>query len=78
MEISTQFLVLVPVVLGVVEVIKRLGVSSRFAAILSLILGVVAVYLANSFVISGPLAIEGLVVGLSAAGLYSGVKKTLE
>lgn len=76
MEISTTFLVLVPIVLGVVEAVKQVGLSGKLAPILSIVLGVVSVYLAGGFVLSGPLALEGIVVGLSAAGLYSGVKKT--
>lgn len=76
MEISTTFLVLVPIVMGVVEAIKALGLNSKFAPVMSIILGVIGVYLASGFVLSGPLALEGIVVGLSAAGLYSGAKKT--
>jgi hypothetical protein len=76
MEISTQFMVLVPIVLGVVEGLKQTGISSKWAPLLSLVLGVLGVYLVEAFTLSGPLIIEGLVVGLSASGLYSGVKKT--
>lgn len=76
MEITTTFLVLVPVVLGLVEGIKQMGVSTKFSPLFSLILGVLGVYLLGNFVISGPLILEGIVVGLTAAGLYSGAKKT--
>lgn len=70
-------MVLVPVVIGVVEVIKQAGnVSSRYAPLLSLVLGCLGVYLASGFALTGALVLEGIVVGLSAAGLYSGAKKT--
>ncbi len=69
MEISTTFLVLIPIVIGVVEAIKKLGLPSRFAPSLSIILGIAAVYVAGNLVLSGALVIEGIVVGLSAAGL---------
>lgn len=76
MEIPTTFLVLVPVVVGVVEAIKQgFSMSSRYAPLMSILLGVAGVCgVAMSF--SGTLVLEGVVVGLSAAGLYSGAKKT--
>lgn len=75
MEISTQFLVLVPVVLGVVQIAKTSGIPSRFAPLTSLILGVAGTIFLGDF--SAASAIQGLIVGLSAAGLWSGVKATI-
>lgn len=78
MEISTQFIVLVPVVLGVVQAIKVAGLSSRWSPLVSLVLGV-----AGSFVISGldfnsASILQGIVAGLSAAGLWSGAKASFK
>ncbi len=74
MEISTQFLVLVPLVLGVTEVIKGVGLPSRFAPLCALILGV----LGSVFLIGGEainaLILQGLIAGLSASGLWSSAK----
>lgn len=76
MEISVQFLVLVPVVLGVVQVIKKTGLSTRWSPLLSLVLGVVgALAIAKGY--SADAVIQGLIAGLSAAGLWSGTKATL-
>ncbi len=77
MEITTSFLVLVPVVVALVEGVKQSGVYSKLVPLLALLFGVLGVYLLNSFVLSGPLVLQGVVVGLTAAGLYSGVKKTM-
>lgn len=75
MELSLAFAGLVPVVVAATEVVKRtFGVPSRFVALISLVLGVGAVYLS-----AGSLDIlNGVVIGLSASGLYSGVKATVE
>jgi len=66
----------IPVVLGVVSAIKKVGLSSRWAPIVSLVLG-----LGLSFFLGGDttfqVVLQGLVVGLSASGLYSGTKATV-
>lgn len=72
----TQFAILVPVVIGIIEVVKLAGLPSRFAPLLSLVLGV----LGATYLVGGDLAVtvlQGLIVGLSASGLYSGTKATL-
>ena len=58
----------IPLVLAVVELIKGFGLPGKFAPLVSVALGFVAAYLLHQ-----PL-IQGLVFGLSAAGLYSGSK----
>ena len=73
MEISPIFALLVPIVVGVVQVAKKSGLASKWAALLSLVLGV-----GGTFLVVGHLAVlEGLVVGLAASGLWSGVKATV-
>lgn len=70
MEISAQFLVLVPIVLGLAQSIKVSGVNSRYLPLVSLTLGIGGVWL-----LSGSLDIlQGIMVGLSASGLWSGTK----
>lgn len=71
-EITNAFLALVPVIIGVVEVIKRVGLPSKWAPLLALLLGVGGAWLIIPF--SGNMILEGIVAGLSAAGLYSGAK----
>ena len=74
MELSQAFLILVPVIVGITQVVKAIGMDSRFAPLVSVILGVAGAFLISG--ISGGVAIGGIVAGLSACGLWSGVKTT--
>jgi hypothetical protein len=65
------------VVIALVEVAKSVGLPSRFAPLLSVLLGVGSLLLLAFFQPATEIIFTGLVVGLSAAGLYSGVKATL-
>lgn len=65
---------LIAAIVGVVQVIKSVGLPSRFASLLSLLLGIVAVVAFEGF--SAMAVFEGVVAGLSASGLYSGTKAT--
>ena len=76
MEVSTQFVILVPIVLGVVQVIKKTGLSTRWSPLVSLVLGVLGAFLISQGFSTGAI-LEGIVAGLSAAGLWSGTKATL-
>jgi hypothetical protein len=67
------------VVIGLVEVAKRIGVPEKFAPLVSLILGLGLSFL--GFVANPDLAstiIGGIIIGLSAVGLYSGTKNVIE
>ena len=64
----------IPIVLGVVSVLKITGLSDRWAPLASLILGVGVSALIGGTVVT--IVLGGLVVGLSASGLYSGTKTT--
>ncbi len=60
--------------LGLTEVIKQLGVPSRFAPVISIIIG-----LGGSFIFAknadlGNIVLNGLIAGLSASGFWSGAK----
>ena len=69
---------IIPLIVGLAELAKKLGLPDKFAAVLSAILGVVIglVYMAPE---NPPKAIlVGLSMGLAASGLYSGVKNTVE
>jgi len=69
---------IIPLIVGLVELAKKLGLPDKFAAVLSAVLGVVIglVYVAPNDPAKGVLI--GLSMGLSASGLYSGVKNTAE
>jgi len=68
----------IPLILGIVEVFKTVGLPRRFLPLLSLSLGILAgiFYVYPEDVRSG--IIVGIVYGLSASGLYSGTKNSLE
>lgn len=64
---------IIPLILGLVELFKRAGVSTKYSSFVAVILGV----LAGVFYISPDIKegiIVGLMLGLSASGLYSGAK----
>ena len=65
----------VPLVIGLVEVAKRAGLPSRFAPLLSLFLGVGLMFAVGADIIQA--TVLGLAVGLSASGLYSGVRASI-
>ena len=69
---------IIPLIVGLVELAKKLGLPDKFAAVLSAILGVVIglVYVAPDDPAKAVLV--GLSMGLAASGLYSGVKNTVE
>lgn len=65
-------LILVPILIGVLEVIKRSEIiNSKSIPIVSLILGVLLGIVFSGFDIKDGI-LAGLFIGLSAVGLYSG------
>ena len=67
----------VPVIVAIVSAAKTAGLPSKFAALVSLLLGVVAFYFIGSGETTANI-FEGVVAGLAASGLYSGAKATLK
>lgn len=69
---------IVPLIMGVTELFKIVGLPNKFAALLSAVLGVLIglVYIAPENPSEGILV--GLSMGLAASGLYSGTKNTVE
>ncbi|MCQ6273929.1 hypothetical protein JMM81_02915 [Bacillus sp. V3B] len=65
-------LVVIPIIIGIVEVIKRAGLPIKYSPLVSLVLGLFfGVFYVESFKAG---IIIGLMTGLSATGLYSGSK----
>lgn len=69
---------IIPLITGIVELLKQLGLPSKYAALTSAILGVAVgiLYVAPEDILRGGLI--GLSLGLAASGLYSGTKNTIE
>jgi len=64
------------VLVGLVEAIKRTGwVSSRYSALVSILLGVIVFGFNGGFNVEPIL--NGVIAGLTASGLYSGTKATI-
>ncbi len=63
------------VTVGLVEVVKKTGLNIRFVPLASVIVGVGVAFL-FTHTINAAIAGIGIMIGLSACGLYSGVKTT--
>ena len=70
--------VLIPLIMGIVELLKKAGVSKKILPLVALSIGIAigVVYVANFEWKQGVLV--GTMLGLAASGLYSGSKNTLE
>lgn len=64
---------LVPLVIGAVEVAKQVGLPTRFAPLISLVLGLGAGFFLHGESLAQAV-VSGLMIGLSASGLYSATK----
>ena len=70
-----EFAVAAAITAGLVEATKRMGAPTRFAPAVAIVFGVAVVAL-ESWPLSSTEALWGIMAGLTAAGLYSGVKTT--
>jgi len=69
--------VMMPAIIGAVQVIKHSGLPSRFAGLLAVLLGIAAAFVNQMPPLTDPSALfsttlTGIAWGLMAAGLYSG------
>ena len=69
--------VLAGLVLGITEVIKRLGVSSSYAPAVALALGIAGSFVFATSPLVGDMILNGVIAGLSASGLWDFGKKTI-
>ena len=65
-------LMFIPIINGLVEVAKRMGVNDRFLPGVAVVFGLVF-----SFFLAELSWVEGLVAGLAAVGLWENVKRPL-
>ncbi len=74
---SNLELMLIPIITGLCELGKQLGIPKRWIPLLSLALGLFfgVFYVSPSNVLEGVL--QGIVIGLSSIGLYSGPKNLM-
>lgn len=65
----------VAIILALTELAKRVGVPTQFAPLVSLALGIGLAFLVAGLTVDN--FVTGLILGLSASGLWSGTKSVL-
>ena len=70
--------IIIPVIIALVELLKGLGLPKKFAALISVIFGAIIgiFYIENNDIKTR--IFLGIVYGLSASGLYSTTKNSIE
>lgn len=77
-QITTGVAVVVPLILAIVQAIKLTGkVPNEYSPIVSIGVGIILAYLAHGTMTVGPTILSGVMYGLMASGLYSGIKVTM-
>lgn len=69
---------IIPLLIGILEVLKQIGLRDKLVPLTSLILGIV---IGVSFISPVDIKagiVQGIYIGLSAVGLYSGAKNILK
>ena len=69
---------IIPLLRGILDMFKKVGLNERYIPVVSVVLGVgIGIGLfGNGDMKTG--LVQGIFIGLSAVGLYSGTKNTLE
>jgi hypothetical protein len=73
----TDVTIVTAIIMGLSEGAKRLGLNAKFIPILNLVLGIAGgcIYVNPSDIKAG--VFSGIIIGLTASGLYSGVKNVV-
>ncbi len=66
--------IIVPIIIGITQIAKRLGLPKKYAALFSWILGLVLAFFYVSPDNLRDVFVIGSALGLSASGLFSGTK----
>lgn len=69
---------IIPLLIGILEMLKKAGVNDKIIPVISVIAGIglgIALFAAGDLKAG---IIQGIYIGLSAVGLYSGTKNTIE
>lgn len=75
-SLSAVSVALVPLVLAITQMTKGFFTDTRFIPVVSIFLGVVASFGVPHDTGAFFTAVQGVLIGLSASGLYSGAKAT--
>jgi len=69
---------IIPLLIGILQMLKKAGVNEKYIPVISVIAGIgtgIALF-SEGDLKSG--IVQGIYIGLSAVGLYSGTKNTIE
>lgn len=70
--------VVIPIIMSIVEMAKGLGLPGKFSAVVAVIVGaIIGVFFVDPHSLKIGL-FKGIVYGLTASGLYSGTKNTIQ
>lgn len=70
--------VVIPIIMSMVEMLKGIGLPSKFSAIAAVLVGaIIGVFFVEPHCLKAGL-FKGIVYGLTASGLYSGTKNTFQ
>jgi len=80
MQLELSFIVLSGITVGLVQMVKTVGLPSKYSPLVAILIGVGLSFLANLETHIGPVmsAFSGLLIGLSSVGLYSTGKNVVE
>jgi hypothetical protein len=67
---------IIPLVVALVQAVKMMGVATKFSPIISIGAGILLGFLVNSEFTTAQSILSGVIYGLSASGLYSGITVT--
>jgi hypothetical protein len=76
--VNANAILLIPIILGITEIVKRLlseSVATKWAPIISLIIAIVSAVMVIG--VTRQALVAGVVMGLSASGLWSSLKSAI-
>lgn len=76
MQIEITISIITAIIVGLIQIIKGLGINKKWSPIIAIILGVIFVGIMGYN--WSHILFMGIIAGLSAVGLYSGAKNTKE
>lgn len=71
-------LILIPVIVGLLEIVKSFNIDKKFIPIFSICFGLLFVFLVNQNRNIDVNIIDGFIIGLSSVGLYSSGKNIVK
>lgn len=74
--LTPAVLALIPVIVGLVQIVKGIGLNARYLPLVAVVLGIAGVFALDGM--TSVNAVGGIVVGLSSVGLFSGTRSTVQ